>query len=285
MKFLNILFILTVFFIHQLNANTISILSWNVKFLPRIFLHIEHHPLKRVIPVSNHILNENADVVVLQEAFDHTVNHRLLKHLKSVYPYHIGPANTKGLFTISSGILILSKYPIKELGTIDFKDCEKEDCFAKKGALLVEVEINGKTIQVLGTHLEAGGPAYIKKNQYLEIAGLLEKNQRNSIPQLICGDFNTSSTNTELYPVMLSTLNATDGELIGEYKYSADHFINDMCPYDPNDRSVIDYIFYKSNGLNNTSVTREIMRFTFPWRKKNKDLSDHFAIKAEVKYN
>lgn len=261
-------------------AQDFTVISWNIKFLPRALAHIGHRPLKRVMPIAEHLLRDTADVLVLQEAFDNVANRRLLKALKPLYPYHIGPANKKGAFKISSGILIVSRYPLRQLGTVDFRSCEKEDCWAKKGALLVELSWQGRPIQVLGTHLEAGGGREIKLEQYGELAALIRAHQRTGVPQLLCGDFNTRASDRFLYPRMLETLEATDGPLSGSLQYTSDHLLNDMSTYRPEDREVIDFILYRGNGVEPRYMTRSVVRYTHRWIKGHQDLSDHFGVKA-----
>lgn len=262
----------------------LNVLSWNIKFLPRVLAHIGHRPLKRVPYIAEFLLKDSADVIVLQEAFDNVANKRLLKLLKEKYPYHVGPANKKGWFTINSGILIVSKVPLRERGTVDFKECEKEDCFARKGALLVEIDWYGKLIQILGTHLESGGPREIKLSQYQELAGLLRAHQNYGVPQLLCGDFNTEKSNADLYPKMLHVLQVEDGPLSGELQYTSDHLLNDMDSYDPNNREVIDYILYKGNGVEPVYSYREVVRPMHRWSKKHQDLSDHFGVRLRIRF-
>jgi len=270
---------LALFLSNPSKAQDFTIISWNIKFLPRVLLHIKHRPLKRVQPIAEHLLKDTADVLVLQEAFDNLANRRLIKKLNGLYPFYIGPANKKCCFKLSSGILILSRHPIRQLATIDFKSCEKEDCFARKGALLVEVRWNDRQLQVLGTHLEAGGGKEIKMEQYQEIASIVKPNAKEGIPQFLCGDFNTRKTDTFLYPRMLAILDAEDGSLHGELQFTSDHLLNDMSNYRPDDREVIDFILYRGNGIPLQKATRSVTRYQSKWSKQNRDLSDHFGVK------
>lgn len=264
--------------------NSLTILSWNVKFLPRILAHIGHQPMKRVPLIAEKLITEQYDILVFQEAFDRSCNKKLIKLLKPIYPYVIGPANQKPGFKVSSGIMIMSKLKLKELGTIDFKECEKEDCMARKGALLVETIWKGITIQILGTHLEAGGSKELKTGQYTEIANLLDKYVQQGVPQFVAGDFNThkESKDTTLYNRLIRILKAEDGPLSGELQFTSDHALNDMDSYNPNRRSVIDFIFYRANGVPYSFMKREVIRYQQRWGKKNSDLSDHFAVKMTV---
>ena len=49
----------------------VRILSWNVKFLPRIIPQKHNqNPLKRARIIPAHIISDSIDIVILQEAFD-----------------------------------------------------------------------------------------------------------------------------------------------------------------------------------------------------------------------
>lgn len=267
-----------------LSSQPISVLSWNIKFLPRFIAHIGHYPLKRVKPISMRIQESGADIVILQEAFDRKANRRLINSLNTTFPFTAGPANQKPGLKISSGILILSKTPLVFLGQTEFNDCKGIDCMARKGALLVETVIDSIRLQILGTHLQDGGPLAYKLNQYQQIAGLLRAHEEYGTPQIICGDFNTDRTDTNLYRAMLKILRAEDVQSKGSLLYSYDQGLNDMETYDPNYRKLIDYTLLKANGLPPIQTQREIVRYQYSWHKKHKDLSDHFGLMLELMY-
>ena len=66
--------------------------------------------------------------------------------------------------------------------------------FAAKGCTLVEAQKDGSTIQIAGTHLQAGKSekAQIQRDmQYSDIHGLLERNKTQTIPVILLGDLNT----------------------------------------------------------------------------------------------
>lgn len=262
----------------------IKILSYNIQFLPRWIAHLNHKPMKRVPHLASELLKDSIDVLVLQEAFSKPCNKKLIQLLKPLYPYHIGPANEDKTAKLSSGVLILSRTPLTELGSIDFVDCEKEDCYARKGALLVQTQIQGIDWQILGTHMEAGGTRDLKRRQYLEIKGLLDLHKKEHITQLLCGDFNINRAK-DLYPLMVEELELSDSEPIGELKFSADHSLNDMNKIEPDHKSLIDYVFVRNAPQPNFTITREVMRYQANWHKKRRDLSDHFAILARIYLN
>ncbi len=272
----------------SIEDHELRILSWNIQMLPRMLWKISRGPIRRARLIPQHLIDDHIDIIVFQEAFDQRARRILKRGLRDVYPYKIGPANRAGFrLKTNSGIVIYSKIPIKKLGTIDFKDCENDDCYARKGALLVEAEWQGVTFQVLGTHLEAGGPQWIKRNQYGELKGLINEHCRDSVPQFLCGDFNTSNTDPVLYPEMIATLDVEDGDFFSELKFTADPLQNDMN-YKPekkeSDRSVIDYIFYRSNGFIPVSLQRYVRQCQERWCDQFQDLSDHNAVLMRVKF-
>ena len=270
------------------DTSTISFMTWNVEMLPRVFFFIHHKPVIRARIIPAHLLLDAPDVIVLQEAFDSKAVRILKRKLRATYPYMCGPANRKAIsFKINSGVMIFSKWPLREIETIRFEQCAGDDCYARKGALLTELDIKGKKVQLLGTHVQAGGTAEIKTSQYKQIADLLNRHIVTGVPQMICGDFNTFQSDTLLYPIMIKTLQAENGPFSGELKYTSDHFVNDLCEDFARpgcERDVIDYILYRSNGQPFSSVSRTIIEYLQPWHKKHKYLSDHNAVLMKLKW-
>ncbi len=266
--------------------NELRILAWNIQMLPRLVLRVRRGPMRRARIIPFKVKEDQIDIVVFQEAFDVRARRILKRRMKGEYPYVIGPANRKPLsIKTNSGVMIFSKIPIKHLGEIRFKDCEKEDCLARKGALLVETEWQGQTLQVLGTHLEAGGPRWIKINQYNEIRALIDAHRKDGVPQFLGGDFNTDNDNSDLYPIMLETLDAKDGPFFSVLKFTDDPILNDMN-YSPGkteeNRDVIDYIFYRANGVQPESMKRFVRQYRSRWSKQYQDLSDHNGVLMRV---
>lgn len=262
----------------------LRVLSYNIQMLPRWIAHLGHRPLLRAKLIPEKLIADSIDVIVFQEAFDKKCMRIISRLLQERYPYTVGPANDrKAGIKLNSGVMMFSRIPLKFIDQIDFKECEKEDCFARKGALLAEADWNGKAIQILGTHMEAGGTPELKTGQYLEINELVRKHERPGVPQLLCGDFNIRR-GSDLYHNMLAVTGMEDGPISGELQYTADHLLNDMCSYDPQNRKVIDFIFWRGNGLSPLFTRREIKRYRQRWNKKHEDLSDHMALLLYLRF-
>jgi hypothetical protein len=147
--------------VETIDSNELRIVTYNVKMLPRILVHLKHHPVKRAKLIPKKIIADSVHIVCFQEAFDGKSIRELKRLLKPSFPYIVGPANKRPGFKLSSGVIIFSKLPLTFVSQIDFIDCEKEDCAARKGALLVAAEWQGQPFQIMGTHAEAGGGSEI----------------------------------------------------------------------------------------------------------------------------
>lgn len=269
---------------HKTPEPELRVLSYNIQMLPRWIAHLGHRPLLRARLIPEKLIADSIDVIVFQEAFDKKCMRIIRSLLIGKYPYVAGPANDrKAGMKLNSGVMMFSRIPLKFVDQIDFRECEKEDCFARKGALLAEAEWQGKSIQIMGTHMEAGGTPELKTSQFMEINEMIRRHAREGVPQLLCGDFNIRK-GSELYQTMLQTIGMEDGPLSGELQYTADHKLNDMCSYNPEDRKVIDFIFYRANGAPALFTDREVKRYRQRWNKKREDLSDHMALLMRLRF-
>lgn len=256
----------------------LRVLSYNIQMLPRWIAHLGHGPVKRAKLIPEKLIADSIDVIVFQEAFDKRCMRIIRKQLAAYYPYVAGPANDRKVgIKLNSGVMMFSKIPLRFVDQVDFTECEQEDCFARKGALLAEADWHGKAIQILGTHKEAGGSTMLKTGQYLEILGMVRKHTRPGVPQLLCGDFNIRK-GSDIYSAMVATFDMEDGPITGEFQYTSDHLLNDMSTYRPEDRKIIDFIFYRANGTEPVFIQREIRRYMQRWSPKHEDLSDHLSV-------
>lgn len=259
---------------------TVKILTWNVRFLPRGATFLDHHPIKRAKIIPAKLQEVNPDVIVLQEAYDGKSIRIMKRKMKATHPYLAGNKNRKLItYKRAGGVLMFSKYPMKELKSIKYKNCDGFiDCNAAKGALLVEVQHPHKKFQVLGTHMQAGGGRDLKHTQYIEAGNLLKQYETPQVPQFATGDFNTKQNDTILYPMLLKALDAEDGEIHSELKFTSDHLLNDMDSYDPNKRRLIDFVFMRHNGTSLKNTTRQVLQLEHRWSKRHKSLSDHNPV-------
>lgn len=263
------------------DERNLKVLTWNIYMLPKIVPGL--HKRERAHAIVEALKKSDFDVIVFQEAFLPAARQIISEGLKGVYEFQYGPANNDG-FTIktNSGVWVLSKTKMKLLNTVQFKNCTGNDCFARKGAMLLEGIWNNKPFQILGTHLQADGFDRIREKQmdqiYLE---LLAENKREGVPQIICGDMNTESEMKEHYCAMLECLDAQDGEITGIEKCSYDGACNPIAQsFGAKRKTNLDYILVRNNG----SKMHTLKRFVSVLKKGKKFLSDHYGVVCELKF-
>jgi len=262
------------------STKQISIMTYNIKMLPRganSFIH--HFPLKRARLIPDKVIAEGTDVVIFQEAFDGVAVRILKKKLAATYPYNMGFQNRKVIsYKRAGGVLMFSKYPLTEIESIKYSQCKGIDCAGNKGSMLVEVAHPAGKFQLLGTHMQAGGSKELKESQYAEAGALLRRHEQAGVPQFAAGDFNTKKGKPILYDTLVRAMGAEDGDISGDLHFTSDHSLNDMEEYDTTKRNIIDYVFFRGNGVKPVSETRYIRKFEQRWDAKHVDLSDHFAM-------
>lgn len=265
----------------QTQTDDLKILSWNIYMLPGITnlsKEIDKSDKKgRANEIAEMVNKCNYDIIVFQEAFFNPARRVLSKEILEKYPFQYGPINpSKASLKTSSGIFVVSKTPLKVLDVIQYNACNGADCFAKKGAALLEGYHNGHRFQILGTHLNAGGPQWIRIEQYKQIRKLLDEFKLVDVPQIVCGDMNTHKEDLAYYNEMLKILDVTDIETKSTQIFTT-----------AKDRSVIDYIFLRKNETKIYATNKEVLWFKSPverTKKLNGNLSDHLSIYASFNW-
>ncbi len=255
----------------------------------------------RANAIVNQLNKRNYDVIIFQEIFHKHSRKIITEGLKATYP-HNTPILNKKFVTIKTngGVMIFSRHPIKTIHEIKYSERTGIDRMSRKGALMTEINFNGKLVQVIGTHLQAFGEQPIMYAQYEQLASaLLDRYKKEGVPQLICGDFNTikvipptlpddiSQTfiaRLARYDYLLSTLRALDGELDGDQQFTMDRPYNDLCVSRKEYRLLLDYAFLRPNGLIGYSIKRKVQIIRQRWSPEHEDLSDHFGLEAVLTF-
>ncbi|MGB0916994.1 MAG: endonuclease/exonuclease/phosphatase family protein [Flavobacteriales bacterium] len=273
----------------ELTTDTVNaplkVLSWNIYMLPPLAKFTGKQ--RRAKKIGDLLKDSDFDIIVFQEAFHGAARRKIWRRMKDNFPHALGPANKRWYsFKTNSGIWIVSKIPLTQIAELDFDYCEGIDCWSRKGALVAEGEFHGQTFQILGTHLEAGGPRDKKVSQYKELDSVLTEVRKEGVPQIAAGDFNTKKfKDTTWYNQLVDILGMEDGPLLSEQKYTSDSYINEIKIHrgDKKKKGVIDFVFYGSSGIN-TRINRYVRMPRWQWSKKTQDLSDHFAVEAQIQF-
>ena len=265
-------------------ARELRILSWNIYMLPGF---LPKRQVQRAQVIADSLAISGYDILVFQEAFNHGAVRAMRSRLSSAYQYMYGPFNRGGSpVRFSSGVWVLSRIPLRLIGTIEFGPAKSFDRAARKGAALLEGEWNGRPFQLLGTHLQADDHPAVREAQFRELAAsLLRPFNREGVPQIICGDMNTESSHEVEYRVMREELCAVDGLIEGPQKTSYDAGSNRLADKVwENTCTTVDYVLLRLNGAVIHSVTRSIRVFKDPGRKGGTDLSDHYGVACSLSF-
>ena len=252
-------------------TDTIQILSWNVFLRPSI---LKDRQLERVEAITQHLIDKDADILVLQEVFHKKSKKILINTLSKSYPFHTKEGK-KSFWGIASGVYIFCKDSILSEKHVDFISSSGTDALAKKGAVKIRIKRKNKEISVVGTHLQAGeGPKknLIRKKQLEHLAKL----NNEDVTLIYAGDFNIRKKSTHF----------NDLREILDVKNLASNYIetanfNDQELFPVNGKPVwIDFIL-----INQHANAKFLNLNTKRPKSHGKFLSDHSPVYAEIIIN
>ena len=265
----------------QKSGDSLTIASWNIQMLPKVYQPFTKLTRKkqsiRAPKIIQYLNAADFDLIVLQEVFDRSIQKEIAKGLIVNYPYQQLPIKEGFTWKLSSGVMILSKYPIKFLKNVIFNTSKKSDKAAQKSCVLVQVEIGSKTLLLGGTHLDSKS----QESRYLQYE--MTKNEiltpylNDSLPFYLAGDFNTSSSHED-YKKMISDFGLTSFSLDDERPYTYDEY---NTWNETGVRSWIDFIFYNENQ-HHQPFKQYILRPTLSFKGSKMDMADHYQIVLET---
>jgi len=273
---------------NQSKGGQLKIITWNIYMLPHLFVHTGQ--AQRAKEIANVLKDQDADIIVFEEAFDNKARNIIRDSLKAYFPYESGDPRKNTWWKASCGVWIISKVPIEVVKQIFFKEAKTADRLATKGAILVQGEKDGFCFQLVGTHLQADPNSGknvqpIRDKQYTEIQKqLIAPYSKENIPQFIAGDFNTIHDSSICYNHMVDSIKLTPCPLQGDRCYSYDYLHNDLVLGTNSPPQLIDYLFYAPSPQQQLQGNMQIVVFSKRWTDIHKDLSDHFAVVGTFTY-
>ena len=264
-------------------ASDLKILSWNIYLVPWPI----HRSLQneRAQIIGTDLAKSDYDVILFQEVFSKEYHDLIWSGLKGSFPYETELFKNSGFFTLAgSGLWVVSKTPVKYLEHIFFDKCSGTDCFASKGAQLVEVQVKGQAVQFLNTHVQAWSGDkndLIRISQFTQMRHLLEKHKREGVAQVIVGDMNTNYRDKLRVGQLLATLRARSAAMYGTFKYSMDP-TNSWRP--EGNSNLLDYILTTTDSPAEV-LQKKLVRRETVIHNKMVDLSDHFGIEGVIRLN
>lgn len=265
-------------------AQDISVLTWNTFLIPPPFNSTKQD--ERADLMATRLKALDRDVIFFQEAFLDLKRKLIIKELAPTYPYVAVPNKGQGLFQfVSSGLFIVSKYPMKVLDQVVFEDCSGNDCFASKSAILVEITLsNDKKIQMIDTHLQGWDAVDVRKKQLMQIKAMMKANAQIGIAQVLVGDLNIDGKINSEYAESLALMDMTSSPLEGQLN-SSNGFSTVGCFETPGGISEgewLDHMWLNPNGTDTKIYSKKVVPITGPLGLQECPLSDHYAVEALI---
>jgi endonuclease/exonuclease/phosphatase family metal-dependent hydrolase len=249
------------------------------------YLSLFNDNAKRAKAIAERLNGSDAHILVFQEAFSSKCRNIVSKGLQGRFPFQYGPFNDKRYsWRTNSGLWIVSQFPLNVLDFIRFSVSKGYDVVARKGAVMLEGSFHGARFQLLATHLQAEDSQDLRIVQCSEIRErLLDPYLDESVPQLLCGDFNIDQFDTEAYQQMLHLLDARNGALNGSLNVTYDEIENNLAYKENGRRRILDYALVR-NGEQLRNIDRKVQSFVSSKDSDETHLSDHYGLEVSIQF-
>lgn len=274
-KFITLLLLL---FPLAIQAETLKVLSWNVFMLPKPIKQSLQSTRKKII--AQELKRTDHDIYFLQEAFMGSFRSEVMSALKKTHPYQKHLNKWRGSPFFSSGLHVVSRYPIKTIDWTYYRNCAEADCFSAKGILLLEVTLpSGRKVQVANTHLQAGEKyGEIRRLQMDDVRRIFDRYEDPKIPQVLLGDLNIANTEPD-FLWSLELLGFKPLPLVGPIRTTSSRV--NSCYKTGRTPDWVDHIWHR-NLRTTRSTNLRVRNFEFKYGEKTCPLSDHHAVESEL---
>lgn len=194
----------------------LRVMTYNVQMFPQgldRFADLFTDPLNgrcciehRTEQIAREVLEKDIDIVGFQELFTRgsagQVDELIEPILRGWFgpdwqdfvPQHVASGPDARPLGLSSGLVLLSRYPIAETNTLAFDTSSWPDTLARKGVLHAQVRRTAHTfVDVYVTHLDAGSDGAVRADQLGEMSSFLERTGTPHFPTIVMGDMNTNA--------------------------------------------------------------------------------------------
>ena len=227
---------------NQLEHKPRKIITWNIQGL---CIHMNQQKTNNII---NHLKTfRTTDIICLQEVFENSLKDIILHKLKDNFPYYLlGNIDKRYIVGEDSGLMVLSKYPIKFMKEVIFEDYYFPDRMANKSILYFKVgDLNLMTTHLQSSNIYSNTNISLKQLQLIKDASPFDE-------FIITGDLNNKFAD--------SYLNLKKNNVIPTWD---DEILDYIMPYN-----------YKKMKVISTSVPNINLN----------NVSDHFPLCCQIKY-
>jgi len=288
----------------KISSNELRVLTYNVYLRPPLISHKHGDYKNKRCSILSKLLH-SFDIIFLQEVhtcFNFRCSDIIREAIYQGLPYHVctyGPSVLSRQVS-NNGLLILSRYPIIEKGSLSYNESATYDSVIEKGAIYAKIMIQPNIfIYVINTHLQSSylrtdiNAMKIREKQLIQLESWISEKKMDN---LICGgDFNIDSHSSELH-ILQKYMNNMNDSICGsinndftiEVPYNLDNkeetsicTVCHKCNHNikPNitlNKQRVDYLFYSPSFqvLDRRILPMNISNPEFPFTR----LSDHKAV-------
>lgn len=266
-------------------TTTLSILVYNCYLLP---YPIDSGQRIRAGLIADQLGDH--DVLVLCELFDLGLREQVLEGLRPRYPHVTAVLGHEGRMFNNGGVALASRWPLEAEDRRFFGEsrCAGLDCFAEKGVVCATVEKEGQRVHVFGTHTQAGdrpAAARMRRAQFALVREMIvHRDVAADEAVIVAGDLNVDALGrAEEHHEMLEILEAEAARspgITGSYDPTRN-------PLAKGSRAeLLDHVLWSRDHLTPQQATARILevRTDDPWRDGIRDLSDHHAVEATLRF-
>lgn len=161
---------------------------------------------KRIDRIIDQIKQADPDVLVLSEVWGKDVENELIKHLKDSYA-HIYTDMGKHAFGVDSGLMVLSKYHVKDFSFTPFTEATGDAKWIKKGFASFTIQSNQKDLShIVTSHLQHGSSnnQKVTDTRQSQMGQIVNHSKKQICPVFFAGDANIPRETKEYESSLIS---------------------------------------------------------------------------------
>ncbi|KAF9392378.1 hypothetical protein CPB97_002069 [Podila verticillata] len=285
---------------------TLSVMTFNVYFLSE-FLFPNWGQNLRATRIAESDFIRDHDILVVEECFDDTPCDILRKGLLEQYPYQTPTVGQKSGGTkpwsstsgslrigVNGGVVVFSKWPIKEQHQYIFKNYCGVDGWSNKGFAQVILNYRGTNLHVYGTHMQSdnkgcswGQAAQVRaSNLELWRSYIDDTNVPANELIILAGDFNIERDTAE-FNSFLTNFQVDQPVSYQGHPHTLDTDDNSIAHYNKGPSEYLDYVLLdKKHRAGVKSLTQNALRVKTPSFQLGagnySDFSDHYPVQALI---
>jgi endonuclease/exonuclease/phosphatase family metal-dependent hydrolase len=255
----------------------------------------------RLDKIAERVLSESPDIVGFSEVWANSSKDSFKTLMSGTYPYSAFDGNTNPK-EVGSGLLLLSRFPIKTSAFTKYTLLAGADFFSQKGFILATIDTGAGDLMVALTHTQADEgvlEVQARKSNIKQLVAGIAPWTANTTPAVVLGDLNIIGEDADGMPTNqyrsltnhLTPLGLTDAyrvlhpDAIADpgYTYNAvtNKLIAQFAPADAKNKvkQRIDYLFTRIFSPASAEV---VLSYVYPMDGGEMDLSDHYPLQGTM---